>query len=206
MKDAGRAACRRARASEDAASRRLPGLSARSAGRAPAARAARCARAARGRPDRDGLGDAPRDARSAGRARHATTSSSRARERALQARLEPRALEVVQEVLGLVLKAQHADRGADLHVGERHARQTARRRRSDVRADRSWRRRSRPACAPRAPATSRAPVARPPRAPRPRECRGRRSGSARSGGGGERSGSACSAPLSVNAMICRRLA
>ena len=35
----------------------------------------------------------------------------------------PGGLEVVQEVLGLVLEAQHAHRGADLDVGERHARQ-----------------------------------------------------------------------------------
>ena len=45
------------------------------------------------------------------------------RERALQAGLEARGLEVVQQILGLVLEAQDAHGGADRDVGQRHARE-----------------------------------------------------------------------------------
>ena len=63
----------------------------------------------------------------------------------------PGRLEVVQQVLGLVLEAQDLDARADLDVGERDALDALRRRRSGGRAGRSSRRRSRRACAPRAP-------------------------------------------------------
>src|SRR5438270_13298 len=42
-------------------------------------------------------------------------------EHPLEARLEPRVLEVVQNALALVLEAQHRHRRPHLHVGERHA-------------------------------------------------------------------------------------
>ncbi len=44
-------------------------------------------------------------------------------EHALEPRLEAGRLQIVQQVLGLVLEAQHANRGAELDVGERHARE-----------------------------------------------------------------------------------
>ena len=149
----------------------------------------RGARRRRGVGDhRDGLGDARRDraASPVGGLRRRPAPSSRSASVPSRPGSRPERLQVVQQVLGLVLEAQHAHRGADLDVGQRHARRGARRRRSGGRAGRSWRRRSRRACAPRAPATSRARGARPPRAPRPRARRARRSGSARSGGGGAR--------------------
>ncbi len=42
-------------------------------------------------------------------------------DRALQARIESGVLEVVQQLLGLVLEAQHVDLGAGLDVGEQRA-------------------------------------------------------------------------------------
>ena len=111
----------------------------------------------------------------------------------------PGLLEVVQKLLGLVLEPQHVDRRrpARRRPAARPAR--GRPRRAGGRAGRSWRRRSRPASAPRAPATSRARAARPPRGPRPTGCRGRRSGSARSGGGGGRSPGRARGPPAVKA-------
>ena len=125
--------------------------------------------------DRDGLGDAARQRQPvAGGRLDDDLVVAGLDQRALQARVQPGGLEVVQQVLGLVLEAQDRDLGADLDVGQRDAGDRGCRRRSGGRAGRSSRRRSRRASAPRGPATSRAPGARPPRGPRPTGCRGRR--------------------------------
>src|SRR3954452_11083139 len=71
--------------------------------------------------DRDGLGDALGDAMLArgGGDRDAVVVGGA--ELALEARLEARGFEVVEELLGLVLEAQDVDLGADVHVGEQRA-------------------------------------------------------------------------------------
>ena len=70
-------------------------------------------------------------------ARATTISSSpELDDRPLEPRLEPDRAQVVQQILSLVLEAQHADRRALADVGERHTRRRARRPGSGDRAGR----------------------------------------------------------------------